>query len=93
MILTNGKASTPTKINHGVRQSCCLTPKLFDLSIDDLIEKWKNHFPRGINLEHNRFLNTIFYEDNQAVIATTEDSTNGVLSKEYNCRISKAKIK
>jgi hypothetical protein len=59
-------------INQGVIQECPMSPKLFNVSIDDVIRQWHDilitDFKTG-----NTVLNTILFAYDQAIFRESED--------------------
>lgn len=90
---------TPLKVNTGLRQGCGLSPLLFDLYINRILEEWKSINPKYIRLGKNKYMNTILFADDQVLLADSEErlqenitKLNTVLKK-YNMNISKNKTK
>jgi len=69
----NGGVSGPTHINKGVRQGCGLSPVLFNIYINNIIEEFKIVTKKGIQLNNRKLVNTVLYADDQILIATSED--------------------
>jgi hypothetical protein len=87
------------KVNQGLRQGCGLSPILFDIYINKVLEEWKLTNPKIIHLGNNKYINTILFADDQVLLAETEDhlqenvtKLNKIL-KLYNMRISANKTK
>jgi hypothetical protein len=64
---------TPLKVNQGLRQGCGLSPILFDIHINKVLEEWKLTNPKSIHLGNNKYINTILFADDQVLLAETED--------------------
>ena len=87
------------KVNSGLRQGCGLSPLLFDIYINKILEEWKSTEPRGIYLGRNKEIKTILFADDQVLLTSNEDDLqynvtklNNVL-KGYNMEISGSKTK
>ena len=64
--------SEPIHTNKGVRQGCGLSPVLFNIYINKIIQKFKTVIKKGIQLNNRKLVNTILYAD-QILMATSED--------------------
>jgi hypothetical protein len=42
LIIFNSKPSKLADINKGVRQTCPVSPTLFNIGLDEIVGKWKN---------------------------------------------------
>ena len=60
-------------INKGVRQRCGLSPVLFHIYINKIIQEFKTAIKKGIQLNNRKLVNTILYADDQILMATLED--------------------
>jgi len=60
-------------INKGVRQGCSLSPVLFNIYINKIIQELKTVIKKGLQLNNRKLVNTILYADNQILMATSED--------------------
>ena len=69
----NGGISEPIHINKGVRQGCGLSPVLFNIYINKIIQEFKTVVKKGIQLNNRKLVNTILYADDQILMATSED--------------------
>jgi hypothetical protein len=61
-------------INKGVRQSCPLSPTLFNVYINEVIKDWNQIYTKAINVQNNTKLNAILFVDDQVIIANSEDN-------------------
>jgi hypothetical protein len=81
-----------------VRQGCDLFPIVFNIYLDDLIQKWKNKAYPAINIG-KRPINNLLFVDDLVLISYKEKTPQLLLfqlneiSKEYNMRISIKKNK
>ena len=60
----------PIHINKGVRQECGLSPILFTIYINKIIQEFKTVVKKGIQLNNRKLVNTILYADDQILVAT-----------------------
>lgn len=87
------------RINMGLRQGCGLSPILFDLYINRILEDWKKTNPKGISLGDNRYIDSVLFADDQVLIAASEHQLQGNVTelnkilKQYNMEISHKKTK
>jgi hypothetical protein len=72
-IKLNNGISEPIHINKGVRQGCGLSPILFNIYIDKIIQDFKIVIKKGIQVNNKKLVNTIIYADDQILMATSED--------------------
>jgi hypothetical protein len=94
----NRQSKISEEINTGVRQGCPLSPILFNIYIDDVVQKWQKDFQHNI-LKPKLKLNTILFADDQVIIAENEENSQNAthklikIIKEYNLTISTKKTK
>jgi len=69
----NDEISEPIHINKGVRQGCGLSPVLFTIYINKIIQEFKIVINKGIQLNDRKGVNTLLYADDQILMATSED--------------------
>ncbi|AAC97621.1 Reverse transcriptase [Melanoplus sanguinipes entomopoxvirus] len=87
------------KINKGIKQGCAVSLSLFNIYIDHIMNEWKQHNIKGIELNDNTNLNYILYADDLVIISTNKnDFIHGIdmlnnLSKKYKLPISFEKTK
>jgi hypothetical protein len=62
----------PTEIKKEVRQSCPLSPVLYNIYMDKVIKDWLKAIKQNI-LMKELILNTIFFVDDLVIVASTED--------------------
>jgi len=74
LIKFNNKLSKLVEINKGIRQGCPLSPKLFNIHLDEIITQWQNQDLTGIRLSKNQQLSKLLFADDQVTIADTEDN-------------------
>ena len=86
-------------INQGLRQGCGLSPILFDLYINKILEEWQKNNVEGIDLGNKKYISTILFADDQILMADSEDKLqrnvhklNNIIKK-YNMKISGKKTK
>ena len=89
----------PIYINEGVRQRCGLSPVLFHIYINKIIQEFKLAIKKGIQLNSRKILKTILYADDQILMATSEDKLQTVahqlklIPRKYKMTISSTKTK
>ena len=69
----NDGISEPIYTNKGVRQRCGVSPVLFNIYINKIIEEFKKVIKKGIPLNNRKLVNTKLYADDQILMATSED--------------------
>ena len=69
----NDGISEPIHINKGVRQGCGLSPVLFNIYINKIIQEFKTVIKKGIQLNNRKLVNTILYANDQILMATLQD--------------------
>ena len=62
--------SEPIHINKGVRQGCGLSPVLFNIYINKILQEFKTVIKKCIQLNNRKLVNTILYADDQILMAT-----------------------
>jgi len=70
--ITINQLSEPIHINKGVRQGCGLSPVLFKIYINKIIQEFKTVIKKGIQLNNRKLVNKILYVDDQILMATSE---------------------
>jgi len=60
--------------NPGVGQGCLLSPKIFNIYMNEIIVKWSNIYTKGIALSTSIKINTLHFVDDQVVIADSEEN-------------------
>ena len=69
----NDGISEPIHINKGVRQGCGLSPVLFNIYINKIIQGFKTVIRKGIQLNNRKLVNMMLYADDQILMATSDD--------------------
>jgi hypothetical protein len=69
----NDGISETIDLNKGVRQECGLSPVLFNIYINKIIQKFKIMIKNVIQLNNRKLVNTILHADDQILMATSED--------------------
>ena len=86
----NDGISEPTHINKGVRQECGLSPVLFNVHINKILQEFKTLIKNGIQLNNRKLVNTVLYADDQILMATSEDDLQtmahqlNLIARKYN---------
>jgi hypothetical protein len=95
----DGPISEPINANKGVRQGCGLSPELFNIYINRVIQEWKQTTQNGIQVTSGKVIQTILYADDQVIIAKSENELQMVvnklhkIAKKYDMKISTSKTK
>jgi len=91
--------SEPIHINKGVRQGCGLSPILFNIHINQIIQKFKVVIKKAIQLNNRKLVHTLLYADDQILMATSEDELQtmayhlNIIARKYKMTISSTKTK
>jgi hypothetical protein len=94
-----GRYSKDIIINLGIRQGCSLSPALFNIYSDDVIQEWKTRSNPRIWLKKTAALNTLLFADDQIIIQENKDELQrsifylNNICKSYNLNISVNKTK
>jgi len=97
--LSNDDTSEPIHINKGVRQGRGLSPLLFNININKIIQKFKIVITKGIQLNNRKLANTVLYADDQILMAPSEDDIQtmayhlNLIARKYKMTISSTKTK
>jgi len=95
----NDGISEPIYINKGVRQGCGLSPVLFNLYINKIVQEFKIVIKKGIQLNNRKLVNTILYAGDQILMAKSEDELQtmayhlNLIAGKYKLTISSTKTK
>ena len=93
----NDGISEPIHINKGVRQGYGLSPVLFNIHINKIIQEFKSVIKKGIQLNNRKLVNMILYADNQILMATSDDDLQtmahhlNLIARKYKITISTTK--
>ena len=77
----NNEKTEKIKINKGVRQGCPMSPTLFNIYTDEILNIWNQNVDSGIQLCNNVFLNSLLYADDTVIIFNSEDKLQYALFK------------
>jgi hypothetical protein len=81
------------------KRKCGLSPELFNLYINRVIQEWKQTTQNGIQVTSGKVIQTILYADDQVIIATPENELQMAvnklhkIAKKYDMKISTSKTK
>jgi len=94
----NNSISEQIHIKKGVRQGCSLSPVLFNICINKIIQEFKTLIKKGIQLNNRKLVKTILYADDQILIATSDDLQTmahhlNLTARKYKMTISSTKTK
>jgi len=99
IIKCNDGISEPIHINKGVRQGCSLSPVLFNIYINKIIQEFKTLIKKGIQLNNRKLVNTVLYADDRILMATSEGDLQtmahhlNLIARKYKITISSTKTK
>jgi len=60
-------------INKGEGQGCGISPVLFNIYINKIMQEFKTVIKKGIQLNNRKLVNAILYADDQILMAISED--------------------
>ena len=95
----NDGMSEPAHINKGVRQGCGLSPELFNMFINKIVQEIKTLIQKCVQINNRKLVNTIIYADDQILMATSEDDLQtmahhlNLIARKYKMTISNTKTK
>ena len=98
-IKLNDGISEPIHTNKAVRQGCGLSPVLFNIYINIIIQEFTTVIKKGIQLNKRKLVNTILYADDQILMATSEDDLQTMahhlnhIARNYKMTTSSTKTK
>ena len=61
------------QVNQGLKQGCGLSPILFDLYMNKIMQDWRKTNPKNMDIGNDTVINSILFADDQVLLATTED--------------------
>lgn len=80
-VKTQNTFSEPFRVTKGLKQGCCLSPTLFKIYIQEALQKWRQKCSgMGIKVG-NEYLSTLFFADDQIIIANCEEDIDYMLRK------------
>jgi len=94
----NDGISEPIHINKGARQGCGLSPVLFNIHINKIIQEFKIGIKKGIKLNNRKLVKTILYADDQILMATSVNDLQTMtyhlnfIARKYKMTISSKKL-
>ena len=94
----NGDLSEPGKIGRGVRQGCLLSPLLFSLYVEMMMEEAMEKIDEGVKVG-GYHLRDVRFADDQGVVASTEKGLQKIMdrlnemAKAYDMKINVNKTK
>jgi retron-type reverse transcriptase len=97
-IRIDGEYSEEGEIGRGVRQGCPLSPLLFNIYIEELIQEAMEETEEGIKVG-GRLIKALRFADDQAMLATTQEGLQRMMdqlnltSGKYNMKINISKTK
>lgn len=81
VVKVGNKISKPFKVTKGLKQGCCMSPTLFKIYIQEALENWRKKCSgMGIDIG-DKCLTTLFFADDQVVIANCEEDIDYMLRK------------
>jgi len=96
IVRVNGKSSDEIKIERGVRQGCCISPILFNLYVEDMMDEFQRECGLKIGGE---CINCIRFADDMALLSDDLEEMKGLVKKldevcdRYGMRINVKKTK
>ena len=98
-IKTGDKLSEWKEINSGVRQGCGLSPLLFNIYMNAMIQDFRENRHGSIPINRHLKLDTIIFADDLVLLATSEDDLQwsvhnlNLVAQKYSMEISTEKTK
>jgi transcription initiation factor TFIIIB Brf1 subunit/transcription initiation factor TFIIB len=81
LIKFNHKLSKPVEINKGLRQGCPFSPTMFNIYLDEIINKLQKQDITGIKHSINQQMSTLLFADEKVIIVDTEDNLQKAAQK------------
>ena len=98
VVRVNGELSKPGEIGRGVRQGCLLSPLLFSLYVEMMMEEAMEKLEEGVKVGDYR-LRDVRFADDQGMVASTEKGLQNIMNrlndtaKMYDMKINVSKTK
>ena len=81
-VKVNGKRTDFFRYTKGVRQGCPLSPLLFNIFINGIVDKLRNQNFDAIKLDNDKELSCLMYADDLVIFSTSREGLHGAMN---NC--------